>query len=187
MNLRQLWRRLNQIVVHNILHLDDTPHRIAWGVFIGAMIAFTPTLGIQIVLYIPIAALLRANKASGIPILFISNPLTAVPLYYTTWKVGAAVLHPESEVTRDTIKGWLGDTGRALKDQGIERLFEADFWATAGRLLASTGAELWVGGLICGIVVAVPVYFITRRGINVVRRLRDARRLPHGPMDPRRK
>ena len=185
MNVGALWRRLQQIVVHNILHLDDTPHRIAWGVFIGAMIAFTPTLGIQIVLYIPIAALLRANKASGIPILFISNPLTAVPLYYTTWKVGAAVLHPEKEVTRATIKGWLGDTGRALKDPGIGRLLEADFWASAGRLLASTGAELWVGGLICGLVVAVPVYFITRRGINVVRRIRDARRLPHGPMDAR--
>ena len=185
MNLDDLWRRIRQIVAHNILHLDDTPHRIAWGVFIGAMIAFTPTLGVQIVLYIPIAALLRANKASGIPILFISNPLTAVPLYYTTWKVGAAVLHPDSEVTRDTIQGWLGDTGRALKDQGIGRLLEADFWMSAGRLLASTGAELWVGGLICGLVVAVPVYFVTRRGINAVRRLRDARRLPHGPMDAR--
>ena len=50
MNLRDTWRRLKQIVLHNILHLDDTPHRIAWGVFIGAMIAFTPTLGLQIVL-----------------------------------------------------------------------------------------------------------------------------------------
>ena len=46
MNLRDLWRRLKQIVFHNILHLDDTPHRIAWGVFLGAMIAFTPTLGL---------------------------------------------------------------------------------------------------------------------------------------------
>lgn len=114
MNLRDLWRRLQQIVFHNILHLDDTPHRIAWGVFLGTMIAFTPTLGLQIVLYIPIAALLRANKISGIPILFISNPFTAVPLYYTTWSVGAAVLHPEKEVTQATIKTWLGDTGHAL-------------------------------------------------------------------------
>jgi hypothetical protein len=108
MKPRELWRRLQQIVFHNILHLDDTPHRIAWGVFIGAMIAFTPTLGLQILLYLPIAALLRANKVSGIPILFISNPFTAVPLYYTTWSVGAAVLHPEKEVTRATIKTWLG-------------------------------------------------------------------------------
>ena len=183
MNFGDAWRRLKQIVLHNILHLDDTPHRIAWGVFIGAIIAFTPTLGLQIVLYIPIAALLGANKVSGIPILFISNPLTAAPLYYTTWKVGAAVLHPEREVTRATIQQWLGDAGKALKDDGPGRLLDADFWSSAGRLLASTGAELWVGGLLCGVLVAVPTYFITRRGINAVRHLRDARRLPHGPMD----
>ena len=184
MNVQALWRRLKQIVVHNILHLDDTPHRIAWGVFIGAIVAFTPTLGLQILIYIPIAALMGANKVSGIPILFISNPFTAVPLYYTTWKVGAAVLHPEHEVTRATIKGWLGDTGRELKNDGLGRLLELEFWRDAGRLMASTGAELWVGGLLCGIVVAVPIYFLTRRGINAVRHLRDARRLPHGPMDP---
>ena len=184
MNVRELWRRLQQIVMHNVLHLDDTPHRIAWGVFIGSIVAFTPTLGLQIVIYIPIAALLGANKVSGIPILFISNPLTAVPLYYTTWKIGAAVLHPEHEVTRATIKNWLGDTGRALKDDGIGRLLEMDFWSSAGRLLASTGAELWVGGLVCGLLLAIPMYFLTRRGINLVRHLRDARRLPHGPMDP---
>ncbi len=183
MNVRDLWRRLRQIIVHNILHLDDTPHRIAWGVFIGAIVAFTPTLGLQILIYIPIAAMLGANKLSGIPILFISNPFTAVPLYYTTWKVGAAVMHPEKEVTRATIKQWLGDTGRALKNDGLGRLLEGEFWADAGRLLASTGAELWVGGLLCGIVVAVPVYFLTRWGINAVRHLREGRRLPHGPMD----
>jgi uncharacterized protein (DUF2062 family) len=183
MNLRDLSRRLQQIVVHNILHLDDTPHRIAWGVFIGAIVAFTPTLGLQILIYIPIAALLRANKVSGIPILFVSNPFTAVPLYYMTWKVGALVLRPETEVTPATIKQWLGATGRALKNDGLGRLLEAEFWQEAGRLLASTGAELWIGGLLCGIVVALPTYFLTRWGINAVRHLREGRRLPHGPMD----
>ena len=183
MNFRDFWRRVQQIVIHNILHLDDTPHRIAWGVFIGTIIAFTPTLGLQILIYIPIATLLRANKVSGIPILFISNPFTAVPLYYSTWKVGAAVMRPDKEVTRSTIKQWLGETGRTLKNDGLGRLLEAEFWSDAGRLLASTGAELWVGGLLCGIVAAVPIYFLTRWGINAVRHLRDARRLPHGPMD----
>ena len=183
MNLRNVWRRLQQIVVHNILHLDDTPHRIAWGVFIGAIIAFTPTLGLQILIYIAVATLLQANKVSGIPILFISNPFTAVPLYYLTWKVGAAVMQPEVEVTPATIRQWLGNTGRALKSDGFGSLLEAEFWQQAGRLLVNTGAELWIGGLLCGIIVAVPTYFLTRWGINAVRHLREGRRLPHGPMD----
>ncbi len=183
MRTRDLWRRLQQIVIHNILHLDDTPHRIAWGVFIGALIAFTPTLGLQIVLYVPLAALLHANKVSGIPILFISNPFTAVPLYYATWSVGSAILHPEKEVTQATIKNWLGSTAHALKDNGFERLLQSDFWRDTGRLLASTGGELWMGGLVCGLIVALPAYFMTRWGINALRHLREAKRLPHGPMD----
>jgi len=44
MDASEVWRRLRQIVFHNILHLDDTPHRIAWGVFLGTMIAFTSTV-----------------------------------------------------------------------------------------------------------------------------------------------
>lgn len=183
MSAVDLWRRLQQIIVHNVLHLDDTPHRIAWGVFIGAIIAFTPTLGLQILIYIPVATLLGANKVSGIPILFVSNPFTAVPLYYMTWKVGAAVIHPDKEVTRATINGWLGSTGRAIRDNGLGRLLQADFWQEAGRLIASTGAELWVGGLLCGLAVALPTYFLTRWGINAVRHLREGRRLPHGPTD----
>jgi uncharacterized protein len=180
---KDLWRRLQQIVIHNILHLDDTPHRIAWGVFIGTVVAFTPTLGFQIVLYLPLAALLRANKVSGIPILFVTNPFTAVPMYYMTWWVGAAVLHPEKEVTRATVRNWLGNTGRELKDNGIASLLDHEFWAETGRLMASTGGELWIGGLLCGLILAVPAYVITRWGTNALRHLREGRRLPHGPTD----
>jgi uncharacterized protein (DUF2062 family) len=181
---KYLWRRLQQIVIHNILHLDDTPHRIAWGVFIGSVVAFTPTLGLQIVIYLPLAALLRANKVSGIPLLFITNPLTAAPVYYVTWWVGAAVLNPEQEVTPATIKTWLGNTGRTLRDDGLTGLLQGDFWAEAGRLLGATGAELWVGGLLCGLIVGLPAYLWTRWAINALRRLREARQLPHGPIDP---
>lgn len=190
MNARYLWQRVQQLVFHNILHLDDTPHRIAWGVSLGSMIAFTPTLGLQIVFYVLVATLLGANKVSGIPILFVSNPFTAVPLYYTTWSVGAWVLHPEDhgrDVTHETIATWLGDTGRALKETGVERLLNHEFWVDTGRLLASTGAELWVGGFVFGVLTAVPLYLLTRRGINAVRHLREGRGLPHGPIDRRKK
>jgi uncharacterized protein (DUF2062 family) len=183
MKPKDLWRRLQQIVIHNILHLDDTPHRIAWGVFIGSVVAFTPTPGLQIMIYLPLAVLLRANKVSGIPVLFISNPLTAVPITYAAWWVGAAILDPEREVNQATIKAWLGKTGEILRDDGLAALLRSDFWLEVIRLLRTTGAELWVGGLLCGVIVGVPAYFATRWGINAFRHLREARQLPHGPID----
>ncbi len=86
------FERLRRTIVHRILGVGDTPRRIAWGMFLGTMVGFTPTLGFQIMIYLALATLLRANKISGIPILFISNPLTAVPLYWSCWRVGAWVL-----------------------------------------------------------------------------------------------
>jgi len=65
----------------------------------------------------------------------------------------------------------------------VERLLEGQFWTDVGRLLANTGGELWMGALVCGLLVAPPLYFLTRWGINAFRHLREVRHLSHGPMD----
>ena len=57
----KLWTRLKNVVVSGILGLDDSPQRIALGVFLGFVVAMTPTLGLQIVIYVALAALLRVN------------------------------------------------------------------------------------------------------------------------------
>jgi uncharacterized protein (DUF2062 family) len=41
-----------------------------------------------------------------------------------------------------------------------------------------------MGGLVCGLILALPAYFVTRWGINALRHLREERRLSHGPIDP---
>ena len=96
--MKKWWEKLKDVVVHKILGLDDAPSRIAWGVFLGCVVAMTPTLGLQILLYVSLATLLRVNKLSGIPILFISNPFTAVPLYGFCWWVGNLLLHGVDQV-----------------------------------------------------------------------------------------
>ena len=136
-------RRLRSLIVHRILGVRDTPRRIAWGVFLGTVVAWTPTLGFQIMIYVAIATLLRANKVSGIPILFISNPVTAVPLYWSCWKVGDLI-----------------------------DLFTAEFWEQLGQTLWDMGTELWVGSFIIGFAMAIPMYFVTLIGVRAFRRAR---------------
>ena len=179
--------RLKDLLIRRILHLDDTPNRIAWGVFLGFLVAFTPTLGLQIVIYVAVATLLRANKVSGVPFLFITNPFTAVPLYYFVWKVGAFVLrfgNNGDSVTEEKIAAWLGETGRVVRNTDWERLVEWEYWADTGRVLVSTGAELWVGALVCGLVTGVPAYFVTRWAVGTFRHLRDVRRESRLPEPP---
>lgn len=158
----RLWRRLKDVVVHRILGVDDTPKRIAWGVFLGFIVAMTPTIGFQIVMYIAIASVLRANKVVGIPILFISNPFTAVPLYWFAWWLGSAILHggvpedPSEEAVRARV---VDDTEAA--EPWYTRIFTSEFWETLGDQMLSIGAELWLGCAVLGLLTGIPAYFLT--------------------------
>ena len=44
--------KLWHVLEHHILGLNDEPHRIARGVFLGTVVAFTPTLGLQMMIYV---------------------------------------------------------------------------------------------------------------------------------------
>jgi len=168
------WQRLKKLVVHQILGVADTPHRIAWGVFLGGLIAWTPTLGLQIVLYLAAATLLRANKVSGIPILFISNPFTAVPLYWFAWKVGDTVLNEDEggSGAAEVAERMHAAEANAEETSLLTDLWTKEFWQEAGETLLSMGAELWLGGLIMGLITAIPCYLLTLWGIRVFRRAR---------------
>ena len=64
---RLLSRRIRRFIIHNILHADDPPHRLALGVAIGMFMTFTPTVGVQSILVALTAWVLRANKLVGMP------------------------------------------------------------------------------------------------------------------------
>jgi hypothetical protein len=158
----RLWRRLKDLVVHRILGVDDTPNRIAWGVFLGFMVAMTPTIGFQIVMYVAIASLLRGNKVAGIPILFISNPFTAVPLYWCAWWLGSAIMHGgvPVEPSEEAVRARVVD-GSEAGEPWYTRIFTAEFWDTLGDQMLAIGAELWLGSIVLGLLTGIPGYFLT--------------------------
>lgn len=165
-----LWQRAKNVVVNRILGLNDTPHRIAWGVFLGFVVAFSPTVGFQMMLFVAVATLLRANKISGLPVVWITNPVTVVPIYYACWRVGAFVLGTDDDPQRGEriIEELAGaDTGWTWG-----RLVEAHFWQQLGQTLLDLGAELWLGGFLVGAVLGALAYPLTIWGIGVYRRAR---------------
>ena len=90
--LRIYSRKLRRFVYHNILHADDPPHRIALGLAIGMFVAMTPTIGAQMVLAGFLCWLFRANKVLGMAIVWLSNPATALPIFYINYVVGNTIL-----------------------------------------------------------------------------------------------
>lgn len=165
--MKQLWKRLVDVVVHRILGLDDTPHRIAWGVLLGTVVAFTPTIGFQIAIYVTLATLLRANKISGIPVLFVSNPFTAIPLYWFIWRVGA-LLVPGGDTSAAEIRTQL--RRMAQSDLTWQNAFTWSFWGEIGRTVVDMGVELWIGSFVIGLLAGIPLFFVSYWGVMEYRR-----------------
>lgn len=157
-------RRTKRYVLHKILHADDPPHKLALGIALGMFVTFTPTVGFQMVLVFCIAWLLRANKAVGVPLVWLSNPVTIPPIFWFNYAVGAVVM-------RSDLKGidWFEEvrTHAEAAAAGAD-WWLAGWWARAsvyGSELMEIFVELWVGSLIVACVLGVLTYFPCYYGI----------------------
>lgn len=145
-----------------ILMLNDSPHSIALGTAVGVFVAMTPTVGIQMGLVIFIALilrpLLRFNCTAGLIAVYISNPLTMIPIYWFNYKVGT--LFVQETVTR----------------QEFTRLFHnvanRDWWSWLTQLLVTVGTPLLIGSLIVATFSAALTYPLILRLLNRVRPFR---------------
>ena len=154
--------------MHTVLHADDSPHAIALGVGIAMIVAFLPLVGLQTVIAIGLAALFRANKAVCLPIVWITNPLTLVPVYGGCLALGR-VLTPTAG------SGAEADVAR-LAQIKVD-LLTTNFWKEVSSLLVALGIELWIGCLVVGVVFGVASYFTARWGVAAYRERRRRRLL----------
>jgi len=173
MPIRYAIRKAEKFFVYRVMHVDDTPHRIALGVAIGIFVAWTPTIGLQMVLTLVLSVLLRANKLVGLPFVWLSNPLTVIPIYYPSYRLGR----------------WMLGSHAAAPD--FEKIFtvEGTWWGEIwlNRIHAWWTASwhafwpLWLGSLVVATVLGVATYFILYRLIVLyrLRRLHRRERAEH--------
>ncbi|MCA9145369.1 MAG: DUF2062 domain-containing protein [Planctomycetales bacterium] len=146
---RYAWRKARHFVLHSVLHTDDPPGRLALGAAIGVFFAFTPTFGIQMLLVVFAAWLLRANKAVGLPVVWISNPATMMLIYYPCYVVGCTILGRESIDSR-----WWTDLSTPPTGWWPAIKF---YWSH----LMEVATPLWLGCLIAATILAILTYYFT--------------------------
>jgi hypothetical protein len=162
MPYRYVARKIKDFVIYRILHVDDTPHRIAFGVAIGMFIALTPTVGFQMGLTVAVAALLRANKAVGVPLAWITNPVTIPPIYGFNYWLGAKMLGGRYDLHQ--FKGFIA---AAVKEGSLlERLH--DLWNAMWTIFW----PLWLGSVVVGLLLGAISYFAVRFAVVRYRRFR---------------
>jgi hypothetical protein len=160
MPYRYVARKLKDFVIYRILHVDDTPHRIAFGVAIGIFIAWTPTVGFQMGLTVALAALLRANKAVGVPLAWITNPVTIPPVFGFNYWLGAKLLGHNYDLHQ--FKGFIA---AAMKEGSLlDRLH--DLWEAMWTIFW----PLWLGSIVVGLALGAISYVAVYYGVVRYRR-----------------
>ena len=92
--------RLRQML-HFLLHLEDTPNRVALAFGIGLFIAFFPLLGIHTGLALGIAIIFRLSRVAILAGAWVNNPWTLAPMYTAGTLVGCGLLGVSPEGLAD--------------------------------------------------------------------------------------
>ena len=164
--------RLKQFLKYRILHVDDSPHRIALGVGLGLFIAWTPFIGFHMLMVLGLAIVLRANKLVALAWVWVCNPLTYFPVFYPSYLLGRALLklfRPGTELSSAQVEEMFGRFGSS---PFFTNFFRAEFRHDLVNLLWQIGYELCVGSAIIGLSIAVSAYFGTYSLIVWYRRSR---------------
>ena len=111
---------------------------VAGGLGLGVMLAFVP-IPIQMLLCVPLSILLRTNLPAALGAVWLSNPITAAPIFFFAFRVG-------KWVTNST-DNW--------------RISNANFSvANLAELMDNIWVPLFAGCLICGLVAGITTYLL---------------------------
>ncbi len=170
-NKRNLLLRLRP-VLRWVIKLRSSPRAIAGGLGLGTFIAFTPTVGVQLILAFVIATFFNFNRPAAMIPVWITNPVTVAPIYTFNYWLGMKMWDgpPLSEVS-----GLFIDIGRTMA--------RLEFWNIKEQFLAvlQMGREillpLLLGSITIGVISGVLVYISSLKLLSFFFTRRSQKRL----------
>lgn len=143
-----------------LLRMRGTPREVALGMAVGLFVGLMPIL-FQVPVAVVFAALLRCSKlAAAIGSLF-SNPVTNIPIFYTTYLAGALVLGRDPNPAA-SVEKWVA----AASDLQSPAQYLGSFVTLA---LSDYAAPLWVGAVVVGLPLGALGYWVTLQAVTAYR------------------
>ncbi len=150
-----IWERL--------LSLNDTPHDIALGLALGIYVGFLPLMGVQMaVVLVVVLPFRKANKVAAIAGVWISNPVTVIPLYAFIYWVGTFFYRKEALLSYKIFKDKVGEI--------LELTGFIDKTAAFLGLGADIFIPMYIGGSFAGVIAGIITYFVARKFIIYYRK-----------------
>lgn len=176
---RYYWLRLKS-VCKRLARSSGSTHSIALGVAIGFFIGMAPIMGIQMVVAAAIAALCGASKLGAVLPVWITNPVSFIPVYGANYWLGHVITG-----WGPSMRDYMGvlekarDAGEAAGSSGWWEGLKASV-VEGSRALTEHGWDaFWaflVGCTLSGLICAAIAYPVTYRAIDKLRRYRAAKR-----------
>ena len=145
------WNRYGRYLYWRFTRMQGTPEYIARGLAVGVFAGLFPIFGLQSIVGIAIATLLRGHKIAAAVGTWVSNPLTYLPIYTINFQVGQWLLQSQEEFVPESILSF-----SELMQYGTQFV-----------------TSLFLGCLVMGIIGGVLSYFI---GLKLIRLWRNDRR-----------
>lgn len=177
------YARAAQYLRHRVRRLPDTPEKISRGIWAGVFTSFTPFYTLHFVVAALIAKLMRGNILASIIGTFFGNPLTYLPIAWSSLATGHWLLG--SRLDRrllDAPKGYdhcgIGcQFANAFSDLGrnFQALFTEDDmdWAGLSAFFHEVFYPYLVGCVIPGIICATIAYYLS---VPVIRAYQNRRK-----------
>lgn len=125
------------------------------AIYAGSILSLLPLYGVQIPLAVVCAFVFRANLPILVGLQWISNPVTAIPLYYAGYRIGRIIL---GLLMVDV--PLLSTSELRLHMSGLDE----GFWASNLIYALQVWGIMALGGLVMGIFVATLLSFLYRLG-----------------------
>ncbi|MGK5093275.1 DUF2062 domain-containing protein [Deltaproteobacteria bacterium TL4] len=164
-------------IIAPIIHSVAPVPQVSWGVAIGTFVGLTPTMGIQMYISFLIWSICRYvfrfnfNLPVAVAMVWITNPITVIPVYYVFLLTGNCVLR------------WLEFAGKPLSYEHFKSAFEQiaqleSSWAVVVEgtrfLLVDLGFPMMIGGLCYALPSAVISFFLTQHFLLRYRKYKAA-------------
>lgn len=167
------WGRSANYVMHRLRRLPDSPERIAKGIAAGVFASCTPLFGLHFILAASVAWMLRGNIFASLLATFFGNPFTFPVIAYSAMELGSILLgRGHARKASEAMSAFGAIWGELWQNFLAIFTFGPFRWD----MLAKFGGDIFLpyllGGIIIGVICAVPAYFLS---LPVIRAYRNRR------------
>ena len=151
-SLKSYWHEIREKMIHDPLPPEDVAAGWALGMFVGCAVPF----GLQLLVSVPLALMMRVSKIGATVGTLITNPVTIFFIYPAqTWVVNKILF------------------GGSLS---FERLMDVEWtWEKVRQLGAEAMVSFFLGGFILAIILTPITYFAVKRLVVRYRAYRESK------------